>query len=165
MQHPLAEKEVPAEVVRQGKRVTIAAVSRTELSFVVNAPDIIRFFTLTKRLGVRRGVPFPFSSFNETFFLKDTPGGTWRWPGNLRVSLLKVTYDFLRSPVGMMEPEIDEPTNDFRGGRFRVYMRSTRPVFKTGRAVLFVTCDPLVNGLTANPVNLAKLGDGKIVFK
>jgi hypothetical protein len=43
--------------------------------------------------------------------------------------------------------------------------RSARPVFQTGWAILFVTCNPLVNGLTANPVKFVKFGDGEFILK
>jgi hypothetical protein len=42
---------------------------------------------------------------------------------------------------------------------------STRPVFKTGWAILFVTCNPFVNGFSANPIKIVELGDGKLVLK
>jgi hypothetical protein len=113
MQHSLAEKQVPAEVICQGKGVTIPAVSRFELPFEIDTPNIIRSLALTEWLGVRRCMPFPLSTFNETFSFKDASDRTWGWPVKMRKSFFKPNDDFLWPPAGMLEPEIDDLTHDF----------------------------------------------------
>jgi hypothetical protein len=165
MQESLAEKEVTAVIIRQGKRITIPTIQHPELSFVIYAPDIVRPITLPKWLGVRWGVPFPVSSFNKTFFLKDTSGSTGYRPADLGVMLLKSANDFLWSPGIVFEPGIYDSVNDFRWGRVRMSKRSTRAFFKVGETTFFVTCEPLVNSFTADIVVFVELGDGKLILK
>src|SRR5208282_1935539 len=105
----------------------------------------------------RRGPPPQAPSAHQPRPLQDFAGRRRRRPVRLRLARLELGDDLARPPSRTLAPQTHDRLRQMLRRRTAVRRRSARPLGQSRRPFRFIALEPLVAGLAADLVALAKL--------
>ena len=92
--------------------------------------------------------------------IEDIADGRAGRPSPIGMTPGKKRQELLRAPGGMALAHFNERLHHLLGRLGRTHMRASGALGQAGETPVFVALNPLVAGLAADAIVLAKLGDG-----
>ncbi len=149
--------QIAAEPVCHRQRFDPRAVAEPNPTLVVDVPDMVGVLRRGQLAQPRRGPPPQASSAHQTRPLEDFADRRRRRPVRLRLPRLELGDDLARAPGRTVAPQTDDRLGQMLRRRTAVRRRSARPLDHSSRALQTIALEPLVAGLAADLVALAKL--------
>jgi hypothetical protein len=155
----LAAEEIAAVAIGDRQGIAIEAVAGLELALEVGTPNEVWGAHRGARLaGVAHATVCPRLA-DQAVAIEDVTDGRAGRPGPLRMAPGKERQELLRAPRGMARPRFKERLHHLLGGLGRAHMRASGALGQAGVTPALVTLNPLVAGLAADAIVLAKLSD------
>src|SRR5262249_7604547 len=141
------------------ERVTIAAVARPKLPLVVGAPDVVRGEDQARRLPGMADATTLAPTRHHAMPLQDVARRGPAGQDPTRMLLGQQSEELLTTPARVPPTGLQDRGHDLIRRRIGPAPRPARSLLQTGRPVAQIALNPLVPGLTSNPVERAQLGD------
>src|SRR5215813_7156691 len=150
--HRLTAQQVTAVRVGQGKRITAPAVGGAEPPLEIGAPHVVGRAHCRKRLGIRRTPPTLAQPAGHTLASQPLPDRAGRRHRQLGMVLGQLHPQLLWPPVW---PALAQSQHRLHHGnvmRLAVLQRRVRALRQTRGALRDIPAEPLVAGLSADPI-------------
>ena len=157
----LAAEEIAAVAIGDRQGIAIETVAGLELALEVGTPHPVRGAHRGGGLaGVAHAAARPRLADQAVPIEEVADGGAGRPGPPIGMAPGKKRQELLRAPGGVALARFNERLHHFLGRLGRAHMRASGALGQAGETPVFVALNPLVAGLAADSIVLAKLSDG-----
>src|SRR5207245_6233064 len=115
----LTAQEIAAEPIRHRQGITVSAIARPELAFVVGAPDVVRRENLARRLAGMSDAPALAANGHHPVPAQDVARRGAAGEAPPRMPLVQQREELFAAPARVPAPGVEDRAHDLVGRLIR----------------------------------------------